>query len=363
MLATSSKACVRRLVDDPRVTEVVPENHTYADSAALLNFLPQLPEHGGSADNEDFSPTPEVSPVLRLNQLLQFKIAMPIKNQPLYRGADDVPSENYDVAWNGVCLVVQWAQKDQRATLSGGHVVLTVLAEVVANAGYDLRVQACTRACQFKFMHVDVLTFVGDDPPGDEYHRHPSPLPGQVVHTPRDGSAGPGPTLRGLFADIAYPLERFASLVNIKNHISLAEARARDHNDALLALAYHKAVRPSLGSIAGVRQRWAQRSGRAEVRRLIASVWIQLATMERLTREWGPELRLLETQWSVKGIATLFNDRELDAEYIEGLDLTLLRTSLEDSARRLDTNVLTVATAASALGAVAGGVAGVFTGG
>ena len=162
------------LTADDRVESLEIATKSPADNRSIWYF------HGEPAGENSIDP--ELEAVLRLNSDLEFTIRVPIRTQPIYRGRSDVPSDVYRVHLDGVSLVVLWSQFDGRATLSGGHVVLDVLEDVVGRAGYKFRVQACSAGCTFRFLHVDLLTFGGDPP--DSFHPHPHPILGEAVHTP-----------------------------------------------------------------------------------------------------------------------------------------------------------------------------------
>ena len=61
---------------------------------------------------------------------------VPKKNQPLFRGEDDIPAEEYLVLWDGQTIAVAWEQSaDVELPHSGGHVAEDVLRQAAQRAG------------------------------------------------------------------------------------------------------------------------------------------------------------------------------------------------------------------------------------
>lgn len=99
---------------------------------------------------------------LRFNRPTVFRVRVPAKNQPRYRSLDDVPADEYLVAWDGQGVVVQWEQDSPRSTGSGGHIVLSLLEELGQSIGLSVEVIACATHCHHRFVHADFVSFSGE---------------------------------------------------------------------------------------------------------------------------------------------------------------------------------------------------------
>lgn len=144
-------ALLQALNADPRVLEVVaPDLNDYWTSRmSMYPDRPRASTGGILTGNDSFK-------ALALSSYLRFQIRVPIKNQPMHGGAQDIPSDTYWVAWNGVSVFVMWEQKGDWIPISAGHVVEDVLRDVLEAISCSLYVQACGPGCDYGFMHTSI---------------------------------------------------------------------------------------------------------------------------------------------------------------------------------------------------------------
>ena len=142
-----------RLRADPRVEEVLDPD---ADDDNAFSFQQFYPSE--VTDMKSILFGRDAGKALVRRSPIQFRVRVPIKNQPIHLGTKDVPSDTYAVAWNGITLIVIWEQKTSRIPLSGGHIVIEVLSDAVSGLnGAALINQACSSHCSFKFMHPSMV--------------------------------------------------------------------------------------------------------------------------------------------------------------------------------------------------------------
>jgi hypothetical protein len=249
----------RALNDDSRISELIEESdHRSTDNALTLTFYdPDTETISLKSEDEDRFQA------MRLNTLLTFRLQVPPKNQPRYRSADDVPTDAYTVAWNGVMAAVQWSQASARATLSGGHVALEVLGEVALAAGYELKILPCDPSCLHQFVHADIVTFDNPDFPS-RFRVTGESTTGETIVTPFRRKADDLKNLRSTFAALYTCVELYAETKTIADRISDLESAARDSAAQLMLINYRSASRARLPRLKAVRDLWEMRGGRRQ---------------------------------------------------------------------------------------------------
>lgn len=339
------------LAADGRVLEVIdratPE--LPSDNARIDSYI--------RIDSEVESLTDAIAPVpvLRLNENIYFRIRIPAKNQPKYRSRDDVPSDDYLVAWNGVVLAVQWEQQTSLGTGSGGHVVFDVLEEIGALLEHPIRIVACAPSCHHRFVHGDFVTFSSDDSP-DHFHVSGETPVGSTVVTPYSKNVVDLANLERTYNSLASAVEEYAGLKVLADAIRYLEWRSRVGSRVMLRLAHDRVARRRFPHILGaVTDLWQLRSSRRETRVLIAELWLSLVSLDSYKVNWQTRFSHFQSRFSED---TLLGELQplLDVGHdaVLNQDLGLLRSATEEMSSRLEGRLLVIATVMGALGGVGG---------
>ncbi len=335
---------------DTRVSEVYPAQDAFdvdnARTRTLYEFDPEaenLLDSLGSFQG------------LTLNSTILFRVRIPEKNQPKYRSMDDVPADEYLVAWNGLALAVQWDQSSPRATGSGGHVVLEILESVGESAGYPVVVLVCSPGCLHRFVHADFVTFELLEDPPDHFHVAGETPVGSTVVTPYSREADDQRNLLRTFSRVASPLLNFAEAKASSDVIHYLADSAKRDSAAMLSNSYEWAARRRLPDVRGwISDLWAMRGSRRETRQLIAGIWLALAVIDS---HLGPFQRIhahfLEVLQS-RGLAEVQDFLDAGEESISSMNLTGVRASLQETSSRLEGRLLVAATFAGAVAAMGG---------
>jgi hypothetical protein len=293
-------------------------------------------------------------PVLRLNSTISFRVRIPAKNQPKYRSRDDVPSDDYLVAWNGVTLAVQWEQPEPFATGSGGHVVLTILEEIGESVGYPVRIVACAPVCQHRFIHGDFVTFTSEDPP-DHFHVSGETPVGSTVATPYSKNSEDRINLGRTFDALSGLVEEYGSSKVVADAIHLLEWRARVGSQEMLDLAYERVGRRRFPHILGaLADTWKLRNSRRRTRELIAELWLALVSLDTYKVTWKAKNLHFEKSFSEPPFQELRTLLDVGSDVVRGQDLSLLRSATQEVSSRLEGRLLVIATLMGALGGVGG---------
>ncbi len=140
---------VATLDKDPRVTRVQAPRELNTHYTYLRRYWPERTRTSA----ERLLTGADYMSVLLLPEPVLFTVRVPKKNQPTKHGFDDVPSDTYDVAWDGVTAWVIWAQSSPDIPKSGGHVVRDVLDDAARALGGGVYEQACSPGCTNIFLH------------------------------------------------------------------------------------------------------------------------------------------------------------------------------------------------------------------
>lgn len=310
---------------------------------------------------DDEAPPNEQLPfrTIRLNSDISFSIRVPEKNQPKYRNLADIPANQYHVRWNGMFAVVQWNQVDGRASGSGGHVALEVLAEAAKTAGFDLEVIACNRSCVHRFLHGDIVTFFESSGAERRYRWNVETSAAYADHRALDD---PNDQLTKTFTDIEQALERYLISKTRATRVLDLEDYARSCNGELTELNYRFATRRRFPRPGAIVDLWKFRRIGAQRTELLASMWHSVSLLETNHRYWtvdNAELTRYLKSPKLKGIAPMLDD---DRDAMTSVDVSLVRASLEDAGTRVDSSKMVWATGAGALGALLGAIVGSLLG-
>ena len=266
-------------------------------------------------------------------------------------GDDDIPAEKYFVAWDGVTAFVLWEQPNDSFPAAGGHVVTDILSSVLASTQAELYVQACRPECDNIFFHTDLHVYATDnETPGQSPLVRPRPDGnGADISVPR----GPDnfDVLTWLHIYLGLAAYRFGKLKNMGRRILDIESSIRDQMAHLLGHYYDHAriaARPLWRSF---KDRWRTRRWRRAARQILAGLWLSLANVEGLRREWEDSRREFEGRRN-EYMALFLVDYSDDVATIESLEVSHLDATIEQISGNLDNRAVVMATVG---GALAGG--------
>ncbi|MFJ8539200.1 hypothetical protein [Streptomyces sp. NPDC093591] len=339
------------LEEDPRVIWAELEEDQNSDFITVSNFFPDADRTRPShiiKGSDGF-------PVMRFDQPIVFKAAVPIKNQPQHHNADDIPTDTYWVAWNGVVALVMWRHESGRSPLSGGHIAFDILEKAVNGCGHTLYNQACSPECENIFMHTNLLLT-----PSEECNRtHFVKRNESDIHLLFAEWEDEKDSLIDLFLDLGSSYENFARQKNTGRRIIDLESEAYTQ---LLHLLSHYAEHAQISTKPLLRRliaRWHGRGWRSEVRLLSSHIWLCISGIEILKRNWIDEKKAFYDDVEESGLEEIFAiDYGDDVERIETLDLTRLDSICSQMESRIDNTALSWTTVGGAMaGAITGSLA------
>lgn len=343
------------LAKDPRVTDISkPEGIEDAWCGRISMFPAPAVEDGLISSADAFK-------VLDFNKPLAFSVTVPEKNQPKKRETDPLPTA-YRAFWDGMFLLVTWRFDTNRSIpLSGGHVVSEVLADALKRLGYRLYPQGCNPFCTHEFAHTDIRFLRKAEQKSLEYVECPNWT--TEVHALSPDL--PDEELGDLtFRDLRGTARNFTRLKNFGRRILESEQEGRKTLDALMEIYLSRSEVGMLSWRGRFEAEWKTRGWFREARLFIARVWIVLANIEALRREWERFRLEFEGRARLRGREKMFvKDYADEVDRVQSLDLDLMRAGVQEIAERLDSRALMRVTAVAAIaGAVAGGIVGGFAG-
>jgi hypothetical protein len=295
---------------------------------------------------------------LRIYDNIVFEVKVPVKNQPKHYGADDVPSDEYIAAWDGITLYVAWRNKSGYIPRSGGHIVTGILSDALVKMGDILYNQACEPNCTNQFMHTTLICLPGEE--GKEIRMGSRvDLSAQILDpNPND--------LHGLLKRLAVLLDDgakyFATFKNLGNRLAWVESLVRTDTDLLLNHYYEMQNRKVLSMKTRVKKMRETRSIKTDIRLRLARVWLGLSNIETLRRAIAENQVLFENDKIENKTEALFEvDYRDDLNKIQTLDTERLEAMALQVSERLDSGAVVSATTYGALaGGFAGGALGVL---
>ena len=93
---------------------------------------------------------------------------------------------------------------------------------------------------------------------------------------------------------------------------------------------------------------------------MVARLSLCMLLLETLLHDWERQYQALDRDDDSPGVWHLFDEDLLHADFIKSLDLSLIRSTSQETLGRLDSHVLAIATASSAAAALAGAAIGRF---
>ena len=340
---------VRKLLaEDPRVIWAELEEDQNSNFITVSDFFPD----SNRTIPSRITNGSDGFPVLRFDQPIVFKMVAPIEDQPQHHDADDIPTDTYWVAWNGVVAMVMWKHDLERSPLSGGHIAFEILEKAVNKCGHVLYNQACSPECENIFMHTNLLL----EPSGECDRVHFIKRNGSDIHLLCPEWEDEKDSLIDLFLDLGTVFEHFAHQKNTGRRIIDLESAAYAQ---LLHLISHYAQHAQISTQPLLRRliaRWRGRGWKSEVRLLCAHVWLCISGIEVLKRNWIDEKKSFYDDVEESGLEEIFAiDYGDDAEKIETLDLTRLDSICGQMEARIGNPDLSWMIVS---GAIAGGITG-----
>jgi hypothetical protein len=306
---------------------------------------------------------------LRFSTPIYFKLHVPIKNQPKVYDWTDSPTEDYWVGWDGVSVFVLW-ECDPDAIHppgAGGHIAFEVLKEAAEKAGMGLVVQACSPGCSNMFGHTDIRIVQLPESTGVECFGIEDYVAVAVLSV--DGE--PLDVLTELVEKLATPGRMFARMKNRARRVMDLEAEARTMVAELLARDYarldHRSkgvVRRTFQSMQALPAVLGGKGHRRVAKHTIASLWLALAGLETLRRDWEMARLQFQDGADKRGLNLFYDiDRKNDDNYVEGIKLDFIRSAIEQQSSRLDNHMVAMVTAVGGVAALVGALAGGALGG
>lgn len=305
----------------------------------------------------------DATSAIRFRAPIVFTVKIPIKNQPLFHNENDIPTDTYYAAWDGITATVLWKREPENLEppRSGGHIVIDVLQDIAKAMGLHLYVQACGPGCTNGFAHpVMRIERVRDSEERfsvrgfDNYNN--------CVNIHMHGKGSPQDLVAGIALTTGGEGESFAIYKNYARRILDLEICARSMVDELLALRHARIARSRLSVAKRIRESWVQRSNERKVRLLMSSLWLAFARIEALRMDWLQTRRRFNDLLGRFHYGDLYEtDRGDDDEAIMSQDLSVIGGAVDQTATRMDARALAWTTALVALagliGAVIGGIA------
>ncbi|MFI5661566.1 hypothetical protein [Streptomyces sp. NPDC051684] len=281
-----------------------------------------------------------------------FKVVIPIKNQPQHHNADDIPTDTYWVAWDGVVVMVLWRHERAHIPRSGGQVILQLLEQVCGTANLGVLNQACSPACTNVFMHSDLVVTQLEDL--DECRV--LDFDRTTVDVAAPANEEPEDILIDLFYSFGRASFHFARQKNLGRRIIDLEAEAWRRASHLLAH-YSAHVEAAASPVRKrVVMRWRNRGWRSEVRSLSAQTWVCMTGIELMLRRWKECRNDFSDATTERSCMPIFEtDYSDEAKMIESIDLSRLESMGTQVESRLDNRLISIATAG---GAISGAVTG-----
>lgn len=335
------------LQGDPRI-QWVKRPKLNMDFCRHLAVYPDANE----SDTDEIMHGSDALRAVHLDRPIIFKMVVPIKNQPQHHHADDIPTDTYWVAWDGVVVMILWRHKKKDLPRSGGQIVLQLLEEVCKTVSLGVLNQACSPACSNVFMHSDLI--VNQVEELDEARVLDADRTTVEIATPFNEQ--PEDVLIDLFFAFGRPSLYFARQKNLGRRIIDLETEAWGRASHLISHYAAHAQASALPIKDRIVARWRNRGWRSEVRSLSAQTWVCMTGIELMLRKWK-ELKndFSDAATEHSCMPVYETDYTDDVAIIESIDLSRLESMSTQVESRLDNRLISIATAG---GAISGGITG-----
>jgi hypothetical protein len=341
------------LEQDSRVVNVMVPDIS-PDFTVRSTFYPDL----NRTSEDDLLNGADAFQVLELSDPIRFHMHVPKKNQPQWHGWDNIPTEDYFVAWDGISAFVLWEQDSDRIPLPGGQIVTDILSFALATTQAELYIQACSPDCDNIFFHTNLYLHPDEDYTYDGAPKIVRRKDENAVDVAIPADESNFEILEWLHSYLGSPASHFAKLKNLGRRVMDIESSIRDQMAHLLSHYYEHAAITAKPLWRSLKDRWRIRWWRREARQILAGLWLSLANVESLRREWQDSRRTFEGN-DDEYMAIFEVDYSNDVAVIESLEVGHLNATIEQISRNLDNRALLFATV---VGALAGALAGALVG-
>ncbi|MFC0526253.1 hypothetical protein, partial [Phytohabitans kaempferiae] len=322
------------------------QNTSTRNNAGAVVFYPM---HSNSSSLTDGS---DALNAYAIGSSIRATIRVPVKNQPVIHGSKDTPTDTYAVEWDGISALIGWEQDDYDwVPISAGHVVLEVLNDAAANAGFGTYIQSCSPGCDYQLLHTTLVVEedaeASDDDVLEQVDYGVVRLRVPSILDLRDGVQEAGFAVRIALRSFAEFKNSTRRLMNIDAHVRELSAHMLHHNYTHSRIATLKPrKRP--------KALWHNRGWRRETRALVAEAWLNLANMDVLSKASHDSLVGLEGNYA--GLQPLLKrDYAADVAALHRLNTTPITDAIKQMTTSIDNRLLILATI---LGAIGGGLAG-----
>jgi hypothetical protein len=297
--------------------------------------------------------------VCRVNPPVRLHVKVPRRVQAA--GGNDineVPTDEYWAIWDGITIAVLWRYGDSTKPFGqgAGRVVLQIVREAARKATAQALIEPCGPNCDFPFAHARLfLRSVEDEVEVPFVHAGTKDV---NVLVPGMTKAEDG--LRYLFAELSFVGFCFATMRSHGATIQEVANRARSDLTELLKVYYMAVSRRFSFRRLATFSWWRDFKWRRGASRLIASLWLAVATIETQKLEWSNVKFVYDDSASHNGTALVFKSEYLqDANVIEHIDVSGVKAAVEHASSRIDTRSLVIATTVAAIvGALVGAIVG-----
>lgn len=158
------------------------------------------------------------------------------------------------------------------------------------------------------------------------------------------GAASDTEATEKLFRAMRASLFEFTRLKNLSRRILEIESQGRNDVQSLLEIHYISAVNRTLSTTKRIRKARTIRQTSSMENQLVASLWLLLANMERLRRQWTEVKLQYEKVCAARHVDPFVNDHIVDDLAIADLDDSFIRETLKHTAARRDNRTLSLVT-------------------
>ncbi len=309
-----------------------------------------------------------------------FEAHAPRRVQPTFDDFDRIPADSYWAAWDGIALVVIWKLEDiwktngdfdqldidkvsYNLTPSGGLLVQTVLKDAAEKCGYELTTTPCSPNCGYTFAHTGLFVRTVDyEHYGQNaiFEKKSEESFARVCLPVIDDS--PADAAEELQREVGFITRIFAEMRS-EGRTAVAAGRLIQYDvRKLLRLNYQRADISARPFYRTFKSRWSTRRWQQQTRRLMARMWLTLATLDEARQDWAYLKYLYDNAAEDGNKGAVF-----DSEYINeinstsAIDVSEARSALDRITNTLDTKAVVLATSAGAIfGALIGALAAHF---
>jgi hypothetical protein len=353
----SYSGLIMSLEKDPRVKSI---NAPSASAATLKDVRYVVPPFRSAKSRTSMrteGATHTHNHALRIQPAILMHIQVPRRLQVEGQKEDEVPSDEYWVAWDGVTVLATWMHGSSSRPFgtSGGIVVLDILKKAAEDNDMMLRQLSCGSNCGYPFAHSDLLIEPVAKPVAPTF----SAQGRYVLRVAVANRDTPLKLTSALLSHIRFVCHMYTELRSHGRVIAVAEQDARASASDLLALQYNHALLGTLPLRKRLKPLWHARKWKKNSTRFIAVIWLGLVTIEENKREWS-NARLVFDENASSGNMNLIFQQEYTQEVnlVTSLDVSSIRASVEQMAARIDTRFTVFTTTVVALiGAIIGAIA------